>query len=152
MRFSEPAIEQGPTADAARPAAIRRLRINQSDLDAHGYEPDCPQCVYIQKYGKSKPGGQHSDRCRKRLQEAMQQTEAGRARLAEHDERINQAMAEHVEFNDRQAAGQQPATAPLEAPRGFLERTPDGEPAEPSRGLRPPEAARVTPAVEPTPF
>ena len=91
MRFDKPATEQGPTAEAVRQTAIRRLRINKSDLDAHGHDPDCPQCTYIQKYGKPRPGGNHSDRCRRRLQEAMQQTEAGRARLAVHDERITQA-------------------------------------------------------------
>ncbi len=151
VRFDKPATEQGPTAEAVRQTAIRRLRINKSDLDAHGHDPDCPQCTYIQKYGKPRPGGNHSDRCRRRLEEAMQQTEAGRARLAVHDERITQAMAERIENSDKQAAERQaqPAAAQSEASRGFLERAPDGEPVEFRRGPQPPEAARVRTAAEP---
>ncbi len=35
VKIDQPATEQGPTADDARPAAIRRLRINKTDLDTY---------------------------------------------------------------------------------------------------------------------
>ncbi len=104
VRFEQPATEQGPTADETRPAAIRRLRINKTDLDTYGYEDSCAQCRHILKYGKARPGGVHSGFCRTRLVEAMQQTDAGQARLAEQEERLTRAMAEHVERADRGAA------------------------------------------------
>jgi len=142
VRVDQPATEQGPTADDAQPAAIRRLRINKTDLDAYGYEDSCAQCRHILKYGKARHGGVHSGFCRTRLVEAMQQTDAGRARLAEQEERITRAMAEHLEHADQRAGAQERQSAAPEQqrpPRGLLERTSDGRNA----GVPPPAAARV---------
>ncbi len=142
VRFEQPASEQGPTAEGVRPAQIRRLRINKTDLDQYGYDDACAQCKNIMRYGKAKPGGVHSDHCRAKIIEAMRQTEAGRARLAEQEDRETKAMAEQIEHADhraREGAAGAPAEGPQPAPRGFLERTEDGR----SAGVRPPPEARV---------
>ncbi len=142
VRFEQPASEQGPTTDGIRPAAIRRLRINKSDLDTYGYEDSCAQCRHILKYGKARPGGMHSEVCRRRLVEEMQKTETGRARLTEQEERLTRTMAEHIERADQQPAAASAAGSqeePSRVPRGLLERTPDGRNA----GAAPPAAARV---------
>ena len=143
VRFDQPATEQGPTAEAARPTAIRRLRINKADLDEHGYEESCAQCRHIVKYGRARAGGVHNERCRKKIIEALQETESGRARLAEQEERITRAMSEHVERADQlPPVAEAAAPGRVHAPRGFLERTEDGR----SAGVRPPDRARVAPA------
>ena len=83
----EPAEHSGLSADTAAPPASRRLRINQSDLDAHGYIEGCQQCEYIQRHGKARVGGQHSNRCREQLVEAIRATDDGSNRISAHDVR-----------------------------------------------------------------
>ena len=85
VTFREPAEHSGQGTDAAAPPASRRLRINQSDLDSHGYTEGCQQCEHIQRHGKARVGGQHSNRCRERLVEAIRTTDDGSARIAAHD-------------------------------------------------------------------
>ena len=87
VTFHEPAEHSGPGSDTAAPPASRRLRINQSDLDAHGYIEGCQQCEYIQRHGKARVGGQHSNRCRERLVEAIRATDDGSNRISAHDVR-----------------------------------------------------------------
>ena len=41
VTFRKPAEHSGPGADTAAPPASGRLRINQSDFDAHGYTDGC---------------------------------------------------------------------------------------------------------------
>ena len=74
----------------------RALRINQSDLEEHGYDPDCPQCRHIVKYKKPRSGAQHSKKCRARIIESMKQSETGRARLQVHEQRVDRSTAEHL--------------------------------------------------------
>ncbi len=48
-------------APAAEPApALRRMRINKSDLEEHGYTDGCAQCTHTRRYGSAKPGATHS--------------------------------------------------------------------------------------------
>ena len=144
VRFADAEEVGGQDADPGRPSALRRLRINKSDLETYGYDAECPQCIHIGRYGQARAGGAHSQRCRTRLIEAMGQTEAGRARLAAYDERTTQIMAERIERADAQA---RPADVEADTGhRGFLERAPEEE--GPSAAQRPaprppPAAARV---------
>ncbi len=134
VRFGGAATEKGPTTEAMRQAAVRRLRINQSDLDKHGYDTSCPQCKYIQRYGRARAGGAHSERCRGRIVEALSQDEEGRARLQIQEDRITQAMSERIERST--ATTPTPAsasTAPTTTTRTFLARAPDGDPLEDPR-------------------
>ncbi len=145
IRFEDGASDTRPTADAARPKPVRRMRIDKEDLDKHGYDSSCPQCQHIIKYGRARPGGQHTHECRKKVMEAMSRTEAGRERLRINEERINKSMAEQIEAADRQ-----PPVEPQQAhhhpdpPRGFLERDREdaaaqGVPAGQARGSTPPQ-------------
>ncbi len=74
----------------------------------------------------------------------MKGTEAGRARLAAHDETVTRAMAEHTEFHDKNPVAEKNVDA-APAPRGFLERNGHQEQEEQpaARGARPPPQARV---------
>ena len=148
VRFNAGAPEGADTAAEAAPAAPRALRINKSDLEEHGYDQECPQCRHVVKYGKPRPGGQHSKKCRARIVESMRQTEAGRTRLQVHEERLDQATAERLEWavTREPAAVQVPARA-----HGFLERRPqEGDPHPRDAGIPPArpqerEASQTTP-------
>ena len=117
--FDGPSEDRGPTAESTRPAPVRRMRINKSDLVRYGFHRDCPQCEHIQKYGHAQPGRPHTDACRKQLEEAMAETEDGRERLKAYEESLTRSMAEHVERSDEQASRHQ---APKTAKKGLLER------------------------------
>ncbi len=106
--FKEPAEETGADTELARPAGPRKLRINKSDLDTHGYTDGCSQCEYVKRHGRARPGAYHSERCRRRITEAIQQTAAGRARIETHEERLTRATAaagERIMQREAEAAG-----------------------------------------------
>ncbi len=109
--FQEAAAHGGDTADTAAPAAPRRFRINQSDLEAHEYTVGCPQCDHIRRYGKAKPGGSHNNVCRERLLRAIGASDVGKTRLEQHDERTNRAIAERIEHEDKKRSANAPAAA-----------------------------------------
>ncbi len=150
VRFTEPASAGGETAETAQPSLPRRLRINQSDLNDHGYTDGCHQCNHIQRYGKARAGGQHSNRCRERLEKAIGESEAGKSRVEAHDERVTRAMAERVEHHAKafEARAEQAPAAPACEPQvlgGAPREEPaaDPEPAPRRAGVGPPERARV---------
>ncbi len=117
VRFQEAVQPRDDAPDTAPPAQLRRLRINQSDLDAHGYTGGCPQCDYIQRRGKARPGGAHSQACRTRLIEAISASDAGRERVEGNEERTNRAIAENIEHADRRDARSPcPPSTPSRAP------------------------------------
>ena len=91
VSFHDPAEIATPNDGTAAPAGARRLRINRSDLTAHGYTDGCPQCDHTMRFGKPRPGTQHSERCRARILEAIRDTERGFERLAEHELRTASA-------------------------------------------------------------
>ena len=102
VHFQNEAVDRGVTAEAAAPKAAREMRINKGDLEAYGYDGDCPQCKHIIKYGKSRKGTSHSMHCRKRIVEAMSKTEDGRRRIEVNEERITRTMAEQLEVADQE--------------------------------------------------
>ena len=98
MTFKDPFEFAVQASEAAAPAGARRLRINQSDLDAHEYIDGCPQCEHSKCFGKIRPGGNHSERCRTLITEAIRANEAGRARLFEREMRTASAEVAQEEF------------------------------------------------------
>ena len=108
--FQEPATHRGETAYSAAPAAPRRFRINQSDLDVHEYTVRCPQCDHIRRYGKTKQGGTHSNACRDRILRAIGESDAGKALLEQHEERTTRVIAERIEHEDKKRGTAAPAT------------------------------------------
>ena len=73
VRF-EDAVDGEPPVEAAPVSAPRKFRINPADLATHGYTEKCAQCMHIETVGRARPGGTHSDACRKRIIEAIGQT------------------------------------------------------------------------------
>jgi hypothetical protein len=98
VRFDAAPAETGATAAEAAPTAPRAMRIDRADLEAHGYSEECPQCKHILKYKKPRSGTRHSNSCRQRIMKAMEETDAGRARLQNHNDRLDRTTAEQVEW------------------------------------------------------
>ena len=107
VRFDTAPAEQGATADEAAPTAPRAMRIDRADLEQHGYTEDCPQCKHILKHKKPRAGARHSYVCCQRIMKAMEETDAGRARLANHNDRLDRTMAEQVEWQVNLCKGSQ---------------------------------------------
>ncbi len=152
VRF-QPAVDE-PVAppETAAPTIAKRLRINQKELDDYGYTEGCPQCAHAQRYGRARPGGQHSAACRARIVEAMSQSDVGKRRIEAHEERVNRSIAEQIEHADKQrttasapaAVDASPASRPLhDEGREVLGREPQqhGAPAQP---VLTPERARAS--------
>ena len=66
VRFADPATATGPTAENVKASGLRKLRINQSDLDEFGYYATCPQCTHVQRHGRPRAGATHTSECRNR--------------------------------------------------------------------------------------
>ncbi len=146
-RFNDPALARDEPVPVAAPPAVRRMRINKSDLETYGYTAGCPQCRHAQAYGTARPGGSHTAVCRNRLFEAMKATEVGRQRIEGYDERVNRNIAERIEQADKapvpvppQPERAQPAAPPLEPRAPEPEERPG--PSEPAAGRRAPAEHR----------
>ena len=112
VRLQAPREQSADDQDVAAPAQVRALRINQSDLDKFGYTGNCPQCDYIIRYGRARPGGKHSAQCRARIIDAIRGSDAGRERVDEHEARVDRAIAERIEHADRRDPGRAAGTRP----------------------------------------
>jgi hypothetical protein len=88
------------------PAVPRRFRINVSDLETHGFTDGCEQCEHVLRYRASRPGVQHSERCRARVLAEIAKTPAGQARLEIHENRVTETLSRYVEH---EATGTQTA-------------------------------------------
>ena len=115
VAFQEPRAAEAP---AVPPAPVpRRFRITQDDLLAHGYTEGCPRCRDLQQHGKAPPGLAHNEACRTRIESALRETPAGKARLEARAERINQRLADHIAHGDVQPAqSSRPAAGAAAAP------------------------------------
>ena len=143
FRVDAPADPNGTTEPSS--AALRHLRINTEDLDRHGYTDGCVQCAYIRRHRRARPGTTHSHTCRARMEEAIGQTEAGKRRIAQHNERVNEAMAKEVERADLLRP---PAATPTEflptVNQGVHVSMPVNKPYAPQPSPAPRETARRT--------
>ena len=66
--------------------------MEQAMFEDYGYTEGCEGCRF-QKAGMGERRG-HSEECRRRITERMQEDEAGRARIEENEQRINRRSAE----------------------------------------------------------
>ena len=92
----EPAKEAVP---AERSEAPRRVYLRQTDLDKHGYTASCPACDLI-RAGVSREGVHHTEFCRARLVEKLEETTEGRKRLEAAKRKEGPVKARKVEQPD----------------------------------------------------
>jgi len=128
LRERPDGVDQPRRADAT--VKVRKLKITVDDLDRFGFTEGCQQCEYILRYRSGRPGYSHNDTCRKRIIEALMDTVDGRERLARLEERVDRALAEHVEGHARE----EDAHHGLDAHHGDREEVLDPHLAEAPRG------------------
>ena len=121
----------------------RRLKITKHMLSSAsiGTTDGCPQCRHFRTFGETKDGLPHTEACRARILEAMNQSDTGRAKLARHEERIDRAIAERIEAAD---AGARPA-AHGENPETSLPSSSAATPPTPEPAYTAPAAAADSP-------
>ena len=93
-----------PSIPARQEKAMRRMMITPAMLTKYGYTDGCEACRL--RAAGSDRRAEHSEACRKGLEEAMSKEEGGRERLRNDQVRVNKRMAEQVEEQDR-AKGEQ---------------------------------------------
>ena len=96
-----PSHEPQPVGDLPAP---RRLKITMKILDEFGTTDNCPQCVHVRAFREAKPGLGHTEACRQRLVTAMAATDAGTARLEQHDTRTDRLISQRIEAADEEIA------------------------------------------------
>ena len=97
IRFDEgPEVEVQDPAPAKPGPDVRRMRINPEMIARYGYMEGCPACD-LKRAGLREPRS-HSERCRKRIMEALEKDEEGRRRLQREKERLDRRMAEETEL------------------------------------------------------
>ena len=67
----------------------RRVRLLKDDFVVHGYTPGCSACVALEVDGSTRKG--HNEVCRKRMEDLLVITQAGRDRVEEGYSRIAEA-------------------------------------------------------------
>jgi len=84
---------------------FRRMRLLISDFRTHGFTDGCPQCQHIMEHNQQKPGLGHSERCRARMLSEIGRSHEGQVRLQIQEEKVEHALAKHIELEDRQQGG-----------------------------------------------
>ena len=113
--LEQPAEEQHDEARQEPTTNFRRLKIVKQDLTDFGYTEGCSQCDHYLRYGLRRPGFTHSEACRQRIMNELGKTDTGRVRLEALEERVDRALADHIERNDNREA--QPAAEAVHEPR-----------------------------------
>jgi hypothetical protein len=81
----------------------RRMKITEKILQDYGFTEGCEGCRF--KQAGLGDGREHSEACRVRLQEAMQESEEGRRKLRKEAERLNMKIAEEMEVEESGRGG-----------------------------------------------
>jgi len=115
VHFEQEAPKDEPVKDdmAINP---RRLKLMYSDFVEHGFTGGCKLCDYMQQYKKTKGGLQHTETWRARMMAELGKTVAGQLRLERCEDRINEALARHVEREDTRQSKAQAAGEPIREP------------------------------------
>ena len=110
VTFDETEKKEEEKAEAPkRENEIRRMRITKSMLEKYGHTDGCEGCRF-QRSGVRDSQGQgrgHSERCRKRIMERMDQDEEGRRAKERDKERIDNKMAVMIEEATRKEEGKE---------------------------------------------
>ena len=94
----------------------QRVAIYEKDHADYGITDDCKKCLSNQKNGYNKNAKglpstmPHTERCRKRMEEALATTEDGRRRLERAKERVDAWIAKEIEAADARPEGEKKQT------------------------------------------
>ena len=71
-------------------------------MDAYGYSDKCPRCEHALKYGNGRSNLPHSDACRQRIMEKLNETPDGRRRIAEFEMKTDRYTSEQIEKQENE--------------------------------------------------
>ena len=80
IEVEQPDIEAGPVVTTEPKAHFKRVYLRQDDFDNFGYSAGCKACIFIRS-GIDRQGFAHSEECRLRIVQRLQETEYGRKRI-----------------------------------------------------------------------
>ena len=106
-------IEPGLIAHDELPAdpdvtvTTRRMRLLPTDFLEHGYTAGCPGCDHIRRQKTSR---NHTEACRKRMENCMADTAAGKARLERETARREEELTEALKTEDERIRVEQALT------------------------------------------
>ena len=86
IRPERPEVENEPTDWQDKPQQLRKTYITKGDLEDFGYTKGCPACAATAG-GYKRDGTLHTQACRKRIEERMMETEAGKEKLKKTEEK-----------------------------------------------------------------
>jgi hypothetical protein len=107
----EPEVEEHenrPTEIAPKRLVLKRIYITKYDIEKYGHTAACPACDSTRE-GRRQGGLQHTDDCRKQIEECMASDPTRRARVDQTNERHDRQMARAIEEHEALAAAGQPA-------------------------------------------
>ena len=88
-----PEVEAVPVEVAEPRPHLKRVYLRQDDFDQYGYTAGCKACSYL-RTGLDRQGVPHSEECRARIVQRLQETERGQ-------QRIDAAKKREAEAKDR---------------------------------------------------
>jgi hypothetical protein len=94
--FQEEAPKDEPAGEDA-PSNPRQMKLMLNDFKLHGFSATCRQCQWMQQHGAARGGLQHSVTCRARMMSEIGKSVVGQLRLQKHEERVDEALARHIE-------------------------------------------------------
>ena len=115
-----------PVEPAAKARQIRRMKLTTRILQQYGYTEGCDGCRHRQ--AGLEESRNHSEECRKRIEEAMEGDESGRQALAEQHDRIGHRLAEHMERSVQGDAREESKLVSQKGPEASNARAGDSNP------------------------
>ena len=89
---------------SSEPRQARRVYMRPQDFEQFGFASGCPKCEHEMKYGPGRTTRPHSERCRSRIMVELAKTDIGKSRLGFATDRMERAVAEHIEQRDNRKA------------------------------------------------
>ena len=89
----QPAVEPKPVESAEMKPHFKRVYLRQTDFDKFGYSAQCRACTLL-RLGMDRQGILHTEECRLRMVQRLQETEHGRKRIQIAEKREREAKEE----------------------------------------------------------
>ena len=97
---------------AEKVIGVRGVYIRQEDFNNFGYTANRRKCQSIRLYGSAAGTMPHLVACRKRIMAKLQETEAGRVRVAKMSQRVDRYNVEQDAKQDLGAKGSASSSGP----------------------------------------
>ena len=136
----QPAVEPKPVESAEMKPHFKRVYLRQADFDKFGCSAQCRACTLL-RLGMDRQGILHTEECRLRMVQRLQETEYGRKRIQIAEKREREAK-EETEKGKKLLVPELPEVQPQDNPGG---------PASGSGIKRPAPDPPEDPRLEPDP-